>query len=172
MTDTDITMKQREVREKIVRDQVERALARISDTVRYTALGQIGAAYALIVSNTPFSTGMMRENSTLIFVVLAFGCCALVFELFQYFVTFFHGLRLAEHPDLDAGDVGGHGFAWLVFWLKIVVASIGMALFVTVFVKSVYFSSHQSAAGLDAPQVTISAAASGTTGCAKQRATN
>jgi len=170
MSDTDSAIKRLETREKIARDQVERASARISDTVRYTALGQIGAAYALIVSNTPFSTGMMREHSMLVFIVLAFGCCALIFELLQYFVTFLHGVRLAQHVELDASDVGGHGIAWTVFWAKCLIAFGGMILLAWVFVSSIYFSSQQTATDFRSKDIEISAA--GMSSCAKQRATN
>src|ERR1700743_3424357 len=147
MADTDTALKRLETREKIARDQVERAARRISDTVRYTALGQIGAAYALMVSNTPFSIGMMREHSTMVFVILAFGCCALIFELVQYFVTYIHGVRLAQHPELDAGDVGGHVIAWSLFWTKCLIAIVGMVLLAWILVTSVYFSVHHAAEG-------------------------
>ena len=117
-----------EKRNEILRDQMDYASARISDTVRYTALGQVGATYAVIVSNTPFSIGMMRDHSTLVFCVLIFGCAALVFDFLQYILTYARVVHLHAHPEEDVDRGRWHVTAWLTFWAKCFVALVGMTL--------------------------------------------
>jgi hypothetical protein len=172
MAQTDTATQRLEARQKLAREQAEGASAKISDTVRYTALGQVGAAYALIVSNTPFAAGMMREHSRLIFVVLGFGCCALVFDFSQYLATYLHGVRLAQNPEQDIETVRGHKTAWIAFWAKCAVALAGMILLALIFIKSVYFSTHNTRTTLAEVQTATLVVASSHPPCALERSSD
>lgn len=146
MPGTDKPVEVLEARKKLLREQMEYASSKISDTVRYTALGQIGVTYAVIVSNTPFATGMMTAHFRLVFCVLIFGCGALVFDFVQYVLTYVRAVHLSMHPEEDAS--GMQAAAWLSFWLKCAVALIGMVLLGSVIFSATYVATTTASAKL------------------------